>query len=256
MPMFTIILSRIFMNETQTFPVYLSILPIIAGVCVATATELSFDLAGLVSALIATLGFSCLNIFTKKALRDTGIHHLRMLLIISKITFIMFIPVWLFIDLRNILSDDNVMKGDKVIRCIVLLIADAFANFTINVVAFTLLSLVTPLSYAVANATKRIVIISSSLILLRNPVTTANVGGMLLAVLGVLMYNKAKYDQAKLKRQQLLPLVRSEPNIFHRNLHLSPLHRTNTEFDLQNHVSLLPTSDAYLNGIAPVDGYR
>uniref|UniRef100_A0A1L8DDU9 Putative triose-phosphate transporter family n=1 Tax=Nyssomyia neivai TaxID=330878 RepID=A0A1L8DDU9_9DIPT len=191
MPLFTVILSRIILKEKHTTLVYLSLVPIITGVGIATVTEISFDKIGLICALLSTMGFSLQNIFSKKVLKDTGVHHLRLLHILGRLAFFMFLPVWFYMDFFAIISHPTVLTRDY--KVLALLFTDGVLNWLQNIIAFSVLSLVTPLTYAVASASKRIFVIGVSLLILGNPVTWMNIFGMVLAILGVLGYNRAKH---------------------------------------------------------------
>ncbi|OZC07662.1 putative membrane protein [Onchocerca flexuosa] len=86
MPLFAVFSARIILKEHQTKPVYLSLIPIIIGVAIATFTELSFDLGGLFSALLSTGIYS--------VLQGTDIHPLYLLSLNSRIAAILLFPVW------------------------------------------------------------------------------------------------------------------------------------------------------------------
>lgn len=135
---------------------------------------------------------------------DTGIHHLRLLFVLGRLALLLFLPVWLMYDLRTLISESVTHSiSSKVIG---LLVLDGILNWLQNIIAFSVMSIVTPLTYAVANASKRIFVIAVTLFILGNPVTGLNIFGMTLAVIGVFCYNKAKYDQRQLaKKESLLP---------------------------------------------------
>lgn len=114
---------------------------------------------------------------------------MRLLYILAKHALIMFIPFWIYHDLQDIIygEKNSTVNGWAISS---LLFIDGLCNFLQNVIAFTMLSLVTPLTYSVCNASKRIAVISFSIILLKNPVTYLNIFGMSLAIFGVFYYNK------------------------------------------------------------------
>ncbi|XP_017892980.1 solute carrier family 35 member E1 homolog [Ceratina calcarata] len=209
MPFFTVFLSRIILKEKQTWKVYLSLVPIVVGVAVATLTELSFNMIGLLSALASTMAFSLQNIYSKKVLHDTGVHHLRLLLILGRLALILFAPIWVLFDLRRLLYDTVTDANYNILG---LLFLDGVLNWLQNIIAFSVMSIVTPLTYAVASASKRIFVIAVTLFVLGNPVTWLNVFGMTLAIGGVLCYNNAKYDQRMEKENRPTLPVYQEKN--------------------------------------------
>ncbi|XP_050452865.1 solute carrier family 35 member E1 homolog isoform X1 [Cataglyphis hispanica] len=205
MPLFTVALSRIILQEQQTWKVYLSLVPIVGGVAIATLTELSFNMIGLISALASTMAFSLQNIYSKKVLHETGIHHLWLLHILGRLALFMFLPIWGVYDLYSLIYEPVMRPSVEMSYYILgLLFLDGILNWFQNIIAFSVLSIVTPLTYAVASASKRIFVIAVTLLILGNPVTWLNIFGMTMAIFGVLCYNNAKYNQKMEKQKETI----------------------------------------------------
>ncbi|GMS84987.1 hypothetical protein PENTCL1PPCAC_7162 [Pristionchus entomophagus] len=200
MPLFAVVMGRCILHERQTTLVYLSLLPIVLGVLVATVTEISFSLTGLIAALISTATYSLLNILVKKLLKQTDIHPVRLLAMTSQACAIVLFPVWLVKDAAPMAAElmstsPSTPSSTPSLHLLFLLLCSSICSFGQNMCAFSLIHMLTALSYAVTNATKRITVIVASLLTLHNPVTGANLAGMMLSICGVFCYNQAKQYQ-------------------------------------------------------------
>jgi drug/metabolite transporter (DMT)-like permease len=97
-PVFTVILSRIYLGESFTAPVLGSLVPIIFGVFLSSATELEFDVLGFTTALFSTFIFSAQNIFSKKLFREYQFDHIELMFFTSSCSFFIMLPLLLFFD--------------------------------------------------------------------------------------------------------------------------------------------------------------
>lgn len=122
--------------------------------------------------------------------------------ILGRLALFLFLPVWVWQD-GSALWDGAAPVGGWA-RGGSLLVADGLLAWLQAVAAFSVLSRVTPLAYAVASAAKRAAVVGASLLLLGNPAPPLNLAGMALALLGVLAYNRAKI--AARERAPRLPL--------------------------------------------------
>jgi solute carrier family 35 protein E1 len=126
----------------------------------------------------------------------------------TQLTLLSLVPAWIFLDASKFFEVIWNAEGFIEWNVLFMIASSGFLNFSQNVVAFSMLSTVSSLSYSVANSMKRIVVIGVSLVMLHNPVTPMNVIGMSMAVAGVLVYNKVKSDISRLKHE--LPIYSSD----------------------------------------------
>ncbi|CAD5215133.1 unnamed protein product [Bursaphelenchus xylophilus] len=210
MPVFTVVISRYILSEVQSKRVYLSLLPIICGVFVASVTELQFNSMGLFSSLFSTAVFACLNVLAKKVFEETNMHPLNLLSLNSQLAGLMLFPFWFLKDGMALWSTFTDSEHSRVVEPIShfvgYLLMSGVLSFIQNLCAFLLIHQLTTLSYAISNAAKRIAVIIISLIYLRNPVTPMNFLGMLLSVIGVFIYNRIKSsERRKRSKSPLIP---------------------------------------------------
>ncbi|CEF60713.1 Sideroflexin-5 [Strongyloides ratti] len=183
MPIFTVIIARIFLNEKQSKRIYLSLFPIIAGVILCTCTEINFDEFGLIASLTSTSLYSFMNVLAKKILEDTSINPLQLLSLNSKMAFCLCFPLWFYNEGILFLSD-NEEQIDYIppdTQFVLLLLGSGFISFIQNFCAFTLIHHLTALSYSIANTSKR----------------------MTLSISGVALYNRLKHVQGKRNNKYL-----------------------------------------------------
>lgn len=235
-PLFTVFAYRVVFDIKYPAATYLSLIPLTLGVMLACSANLHGNLTGLVFAFLAAIIFVSQNIFSKRLFNEAAkaeadgrhahsrkLDKLNLLCYSSGMAFLLTSPIWFYSEglplLKDFLSDGSVdlSTHPKALdhgRLALEFIFNGIFHFGQNIIAFVLLSMVSPVTYSVASLIKRVFVVVIAIIWFRSPTTPLQGFGIALTFFGLYLYDRTsssgKADRRAammdIKEESLLPL--------------------------------------------------
>jgi len=196
-PVVSSLLNFLFMGEVLNWQVYASLLPIIGGVGLASASELSFNWVCFGAAMGSNLGSAARAVYSKKVMGSGSIgknmDSANVYAVLTIMATFLLIPIALAIE-----GPSSMVKGFQAAKAaggakfLSHMLYSGFFYYMYNEVAFLALGKLDPVSHAVSNTMKRVVIIITSIVVFKTAVTPLGVAGSSIAIAGTLLYSLCK----------------------------------------------------------------
>jgi solute carrier family 35 protein E1 len=205
-PLITVLAYTLGFRVKYGSKVYLSLIPLTLGVMLVCLNELKFQLFGFICALASTLVFVMQNIFSKKLFNQAAsktvipnskvpkLDKLNMLYTSSFVAFGLMSPIWMYSEGWTLIQPGAPRPSPGVL---ILFLLNGLTNFLQCLIAFWILSMVSPVTYSVASLFKRIFVIIVSILYFKDTFRVPQGFGVLLTFIGLWMYDDAKRDVAK-----------------------------------------------------------
>lgn len=197
-PVVTCGLNALLLGEILPLPVYLTLLPIIGGVAIASMKELSFTVLALASAMLSNVSSAARGVLSKKTMSGKQIGEnldaQNLYAVLTAMSTAILIPTFLAIEGTGFFPafKSLVAAGQFTNKSLATLLALGGATYyAYNEVAFLALGKVNPVTHAVGNTIKRVVIIVASVIAFKTPMSTGSIIGSSIAIAGTLLYSLA-----------------------------------------------------------------
>ncbi|KAF6988509.1 hypothetical protein CFC21_006034 [Triticum aestivum] len=200
-PFFSVLFSVLLLGQTPSLLVVGSLVPVVGGVVLASMTEVSFNWIGFWSAMASNVTNQSRNVFSKKLLADKEetLDDINLFSIMTVMSFLLSVPLMLYLE-GNKFSPSYLQSTGVNLQelCVKAVIAGTCFHFY-QQVSYSLLARISPVTHSVANSVKRVVVIVSSVIFFRTPISPINALGTGLALLGVFLYSRFKKAKPKAK---------------------------------------------------------
>jgi solute carrier family 35 protein E1 len=206
-PVVTCAMNAAFLGQILSPTVYATLIPIIGGVAIASMKELSFTWLALGSAMLSNVSSSARGVFAKKTMSGKKIGEnldaQNLYAVLTAMSTVILIPIMFAVEGKGFIGAFKklVAAGDFTNQSLSILLALGGATYyAYNEVAFLALGKVSPVTHAVGNTIKRVVIIIASVVAFKTPMSTGSMIGSSVAIFGTLLYSLAMNAEGKKKK--------------------------------------------------------
>lgn len=197
-PFFSVVLSSVFLGDVPSLAILSMLVPIVGGVAMASVSEVSFNWAGFLAAMGSNITFQSRNCLSKALMGGKkSMDNINLFSIITIMSFAVTLPLAVAVEGFK-LSPAAIAAAGVADPALVIQRA-AIAGFCFHAyqqLSYMILQRVSPVTHAVGNCVKRVVVIIAAVVFFRNPVSPMNAVGTAIALMGVAGFSWVKRSEA------------------------------------------------------------
>lgn len=190
-PVCTALLQYLVFRSKLTTPALLALVPISAGVALASATELEFHMGGFVAALTACFLTGLKFVLSSQMLAGKyKLDSINLLYYMAPPSVALLVPISFMLERHRVV--EWVTNPSRTTLDFLLLLFSGIISYVLNVTLFIVLKATSSVTVTVAGNVKTVLVIVVSLMIFKNPVTPINLLGCFIAISGCCWYGLIK----------------------------------------------------------------
>eukprot|EP01122_Echinamoeba_exundans_P011230 TRINITY_DN4397_c0_g1_i1.p1 TRINITY_DN4397_c0_g1~~TRINITY_DN4397_c0_g1_i1.p1 ORF type:complete len:327 (+),score=58.55 TRINITY_DN4397_c0_g1_i1:124-1104(+) len=208
-PFFTVVIEQVVFNTPPADKrIWVSLIPIVGGVMLATYTEVNFEIKGFMAAMIASVIHAGMTAVSSRLMR-AKLDSVNLTYYMAPPSALMTLPFMLTFEYSNLTSRWAAnFAGTNIV--FVLLLSGAIA-LALNVSTFLAIKATSALTFTVIGNIKVIFSIVISVIIFQNEIGLFNAFGCAVTIAGAWWYSQIQYE-VKTRKQQTPELPVTTPS--------------------------------------------
>jgi solute carrier family 35 protein E1 len=191
-PVVSAVLMAVMMNKFFAWQIYAALIPIVGGVAIASASELSFTWLGFIAAMLSNVSSALRAILAKKVMGSTKeLSETNLYAVLTIMSFLMLMPISILLEnpFKVMSVCSTALETNTASYLIWNTVLSGITYYLYNETAFMALGRVMPVTHAIGNTLKRVVIIVSAVFFFGTPVSLMGWTGCSIAILGTFLYS-------------------------------------------------------------------